>query len=714
MRIFARAPYAAVLGLFCACDSSEEAEHASVPEADLPLTQSLEVGPAGEGLFEQPAIAGFERTEGKLDSGEIQLESGASRVSVWVRAESGAPQLWVQAGWSNGQTGPWVQLGEVWSEGKHRVLAAGLDTVATRVRFRIDETSAPSIQRLWWTANIPLDPSLRASELAESEAPLPEGTHPRSEWLARKSVCGSDVSNPSRVRLTRIPAPFAGDATDVYLRALQAMGVLGQQGCDLGPTYLVGEPGLYEGRGDRASPRDSPSDAQGRFDVAILGCTSSDGLERAVAAGLTAIAERHPGLGPDEISIRASRLCATSEWLDDTLSRWPPEQPPPPPMTEVVNGFVWDQSTGSEANGSPLSGVDVTCSCGALTTSGPTGAWSLSLPTGTHTITLSKAGFTPVSLPVVLDGVDTTRVTAGMDPTVAPPTQGSLDGFVFDRSTGDATTGAAVPAASVLCSCGPQTTSDANGRFGLTLPLGTHTLTVSKADYQTSVTSVSVVAGTQNVSLGIDPSEPMSPGVSVIDHSFLIQRFGGVDADPTPFPETEEGFQQYLDAVGVTYFAAWEYVEPHNPAAAADCGYTLLLPDRSMWRKAAALGLLADQLRSLVGEPVTLRNWWRPPCYNEAVGGEPGGDHPDADALDLDFRSNSSRAAAQRYLCENYWSQDLLAPDEIAPGSNLNPRLNLSVGLGGVTIHLGLLSRNGRRFWKYASYTDEANSGNCW
>jgi hypothetical protein len=38
----------------------------------------------------------------------------------------------------------------------------------------------------------------------------------------------------------------------------------------------------------------------------------------------------------------------------------------------------------------------------------------------------------------------------------------------------------------------------------------------------------------------------------------------------------------------------------------------------------------------------------------------------------------------------------------------------MSVGLGGITIHLGVLSAGGRRFWYYDSYTDEPESGTCW
>ncbi len=302
-------------------------------------------------------------------------------------------------------------------------------------------------------------------------------------------------------------------------------------------------------------------------------------------------------------------------------------------------------------------------------------------------------------------------------PPPPPTTTGTVSGRVFDSDTGDATSGAAVSGAEVLCSCGLRSVTDAQGRYLFKeVPQGLQTLSVSKTEWLPASFEVTVVAG-QAVSadLGIQPEpEPPPTGVSVIDHSFLITHFGGTVTNPLQYAETQAGFQQYLDAVGVTYFAAWEYVEPNNPSVAQGCGYSILLPDRSMWPRAAALGLLADRLRVLVNEPVTLRNWWRPPCYNTGVGGAAGGDHPDGDALDLDFRSARSRADAQRFLCETYWQTDIVAPGDIAPGSNLNPRLNMSIGLGGDTIHLGLLSRNGRRYWRYSSYTSQSNSGTCW
>lgn len=296
--------------------------------------------------------------------------------------------------------------------------------------------------------------------------------------------------------------------------------------------------------------------------------------------------------------------------------------------------------------------------------------------------------------------LDTEPFAQPPPPPPPPPATGTLIGLVQDASDPSR----AVPGATVDCDCGQTVVTDADGRFRFEpVSPGMHQLDVAKAGFVTTIQAATVRADeVTEVTVQLAPEPPVQV---VVDHAFLIDHFGGIDVDPAGFDETQEGFQAYLDAVGVTYFAAWEYVVPNNQAVATSCGYSILLPSRDRWPRAAALGLLADRLRALVNEPVTLRNWWRPDCYNVGVGGAPGGDHPDADALDLDFRSASSRAAAQRYLCDTYWRRDI---------EGTETRLNMSIGLGGATIHLGLLSRNGRRFWKYSSYSAQPDSGDCW
>ncbi len=338
-----------------------------------------------------------------------------------------------------------------------------------------------------------------------------------------------------------------------------------------------------------------------------------------------------------------------------------------------------------------------------------TGRYGLSVDTE---FSVSGAGACPEAdspwLQTILDGW---LQDAPFVPVTPPPiSTGSIRGQVMDVLTEDA-----LADVQVQGSWGATVLTLVGGTFVFEpVPEGDHTLSLTKVGWKPVSIDVSVRAEmSTSVEVRLEADAP-PVGVSVIDHTFLIEYFGGRAADPMLFAETPDGFQSYLDAVGVTYFSATEYITPNNPRVAEGCGYSVLLPERSVWPRAGALGLLADQLRALVNEPVVLRNWWRPPCYNAGVGGAAGGDHPDADALDLDFRSARSRADAQRHLCNTYWLADIVAPEDIEPGSNLNPRLNMSLGLGGATLHLGLLSRNGRRYWKYASYSQVSDSGTCW
>jgi hypothetical protein len=168
-----------------------------------------------------------------------------------------------------------------------------------------------------------------------------------------------------------------------------------------------------------------------------------------------------------------------------------------------------------------------------------------------------------------------------------------------------------------------------------------------------------------------------------------IERFGGTAREPFGYPLSKTGFARYLSDVGVTHFSASELLDPHHPDDARRLGYDLFLPPHRWWPRGAALGCIADDLRTLVGEPVTLRNWWRPAPYNTAVGGAAESDHVVAHAFDLDYRSPDSRRAAEQRL-------RTLAQEE--------PWLELSMGFGNKTTHVGILSPGRGRMWTYESY----------
>jgi hypothetical protein len=186
-----------------------------------------------------------------------------------------------------------------------------------------------------------------------------------------------------------------------------------------------------------------------------------------------------------------------------------------------------------------------------------------------------------------------------------------------------------------------------------------------------------------------------NPGAtsSQLDNAWAVERLGGKPVDPRGYPETVEGFQSFLDAVGVNrqWSSAVELTRPNHPNIAATFGYTIFLPKREKWLKGAALALAQNRLRELVGTPIRINNWWRPAGYNEAVGGKTKGDHPDADALDLNFSSAADQKKAHDWVLANWYTAE--------------PRLAISLGdypSSRTVMHIGIQSRNGRRKWSNA------------
>lgn len=189
----------------------------------------------------------------------------------------------------------------------------------------------------------------------------------------------------------------------------------------------------------------------------------------------------------------------------------------------------------------------------------------------------------------------------------------------------------------------------------------------------------------------------LKPLVPVVDYnepiSDLLEQaitfFRGHVVDPTNYPLTQAGFQSYLADTGVQHFSAGEMLEPNHPEEARHLGYALFLPPHDWWSRGAALGLLSDELRRTVDEPVAMRNWWRPRAYNAAVDGGEDSDHITAHGVDLDYRSADSRRTAERRLRDLYGNEDWL---------------QLSLGLGNQTTHVGILSPGRKRDWFYDSY----------
>ena len=152
--------------------------------------------------------------------------------------------------------------------------------------------------------------------------------------------------------------------------------------------------------------------------------------------------------------------------------------------TAVTTGTI----TGTVTNtaGAPVQGASVTSGGnGAIT--GSDGAYSLSAPAGTATVTAALSGYQSASTTVtVTSGASTTASTLQL----APINPGNVTGHVVD-SNNNALAGATITAA------GLNTTTAADGSYALNnLPAGTTTINASLTGFQNGSTSVTVVAGT--------------------------------------------------------------------------------------------------------------------------------------------------------------------------------------------------------------------------
>lgn len=170
-----------------------------------------------------------------------------------------------------------------------------------------------------------------------------------------------------------------------------------------------------------------------------------------------------------------------------------------------------------------------------------------------------------------------------------------------------------------------------------------------------------------------------------------IRHFGGEVKNVQEYSESVAGFQKYLRDSGVRKVSATQMTRPHHVQIARDLGFNHFLPKKIWWSRGAALALLAQAIEEAIGEPVTIRNWWRPQRYNadRRVAGAARSDHLTAHAIDIDYRSTRSAERAQRWLDEQRRN---------------SAWLRLSVGSGPRTTHVGIDSPLGSRQWTYQNH----------
>jgi hypothetical protein len=167
--------------------------------------------------------------------------------------------------------------------------------------------------------------------------------------------------------------------------------------------------------------------------------------------------------------------------------------------------------------------------------------------------------------------------------------------------------------------------------------------------------------------------------------------FGGRESTPW----IGESLQSYLDRVGVRHFTARELtqVRPERVALAASLGFADFTPPPAWWPRLALQALAADRLRDVAGEPVSVRNGWRPAAYNAQVGGAPDSAHVRCCALDLVTATPDGWDRAVKWALTAYDDDSRC--------------LNLGVGehRGSRFVHLGTHDVRGgrlsRRRWRY-------------
>lgn len=199
----------------------------------------------------------------------------------------------------------------------------------------------------------------------------------------------------------------------------------------------------------------------------------------------------------------------------------------------------------------------------------------------------------------------------------------------------------------------------------------------------------------------------------VVSFGSMIEKLDGVVQSPVDFENTLEGFQEFLERSGVDHFSAKELGVTDNIAKAKELGLKNLIPAKGCWLRGAALTLLAEKLRAEVKAPVTISSWYRPTLYNKFIGGSKISDHLQAKAMDMTFTSAKTRASAQKYLCKNLWKDDYFGLQ--AWTEKQDEKLNISVGLGGSYMHIGLASLPGRGWWTYSSlFRSPKTKTACW
>jgi len=158
-------------------------------------------------------------------------------------------------------------------------------------------------------------------------------------------------------------------------------------------------------------------------------------------------------------------------------------------LTGTVQGHIYNTTSGNA-----LEGATVQLRSGALivaqTTSAVDGTYGLTAAAGNYNLSVSKAGFTDVSVPVTIVATLTTYQDVVLQPVV---TQGNLNGYVNDSNN-------YLYGATVQLKLGNvtlyTTTTDANGYYSIAnIQQDTYTIVVSKSGFNTNTNTITINGG---------------------------------------------------------------------------------------------------------------------------------------------------------------------------------------------------------------------------
>jgi hypothetical protein len=140
------------------------------------------------------------------------------------------------------------------------------------------------------------------------------------------------------------------------------------------------------------------------------------------------------------------------------------------------------------------------------------------------------------------------------------------------------------------------------------------------------------------------------------DVDFAILEFGGKliavpSGTPSAGPQEVERFTKYLRDSGVRRVDPIQLAYPYERELddMRELGYQHLVPPREWWPRAVLVGKVGDFLIEEIG-PLSISNYYRPPDFNEEVGGTAGSKHLEASAADFDFTTENDKDRARALM----------------------------------------------------------------